>query len=62
MALLNNNGADQFKKLLPPWMADNKFLDNLQDMQDKVSIQAKNVRQQSMLPFIRLRSSFKGFK
>ena len=56
----NNNGVGKFLKTLPPWMTDNKLLENVKTIQDDISLQAKNLRQKSCLPFIRLRSSFKG--
>ena len=57
---LNSNGVGKFLKSLPPWMTENKLLDNVKTIQNDISLQAKSLRQQSCLPFIRLRSSFKG--
>lgn len=57
---LLNGGADNLKKMLPSWMVSGGFLQNIQTMQDTAAVHAKNVRQHTMQPFIRLRSSFKG--
>ena len=54
------NPADQLKKMLPAWMVSGGFREKIESMQEKAAGHAKHVRQQSMQPFIRLRSNFKG--